>query len=246
MRLFAIGDVHLPSTRKKDMDRFGWVGHPAPLAQAWDERVSPDDVVIVAGDISWATRPAEVLEDLAWLDRRPGRKVLLRGNHDYWWGDSAAKLRRLFEPFPSLVGFLHNSAFEIGPWVIAGSRLWTVPEAPRMPGGEMGDEEASAEYVEREARRLSISIADARKKESARTTPAVRVVAVHFPPLYSNGQPTAFSRLIEEFAPAVCVYGHLHGPGIPAGFVGERAGVRYVLTSCDAAAFAPVELLASP
>jgi predicted phosphohydrolase len=72
MRLFAIGDTHLPSTRHKDMDRFGWSEHPRPLQRAWDERVTADDVVIVAGDISWATRPNEVLDDLKWLDERPG------------------------------------------------------------------------------------------------------------------------------------------------------------------------------
>lgn len=242
MRLFGIGDTHLPSTRNKDMHRFGWDEHPLPLQRAWDEKVAPDDVVIVAGDISWATRPNEVQQDLAWLDARPGKKVLLRGNHDYWWGDSTSKLRKLFEPFPTLVGFLQNSAFQIGPWVIAGTRLWTTPEAPPMPGGEMGDEKASTDYVERESRRLSLSIADAEAKEKASPTPLTRIAAVHFPPLYANGQSTAFSTLIEAFQPKVCVYGHLHAAGIAAGFQGPRNGVRYVLASCDAAKFSPLML----
>jgi hypothetical protein len=246
MRLFAIGDTHLPSTRGKTMDRFGWIGHPGPLAEAWDRTVSPDDVIIVAGDISWATRPAEVAEDLAWLDARPGKKVLLRGNHDYWWGDSAAKLRKLLEPYRSIAGFLHNSSVTVGPYVIAGSRLWTTPEAPPMPGGELGDERVDTGFVEREARRLTFSIDDARR--ALRSGPGlVPVVAVHFPPLYVNQKPTAFSALIEAFRPAVCVYGHLHGKeGIAAGFQGEHGGVRYVLASCDAAGFRPVLLLDDP
>jgi len=243
MRLFAIGDTHLPSTRGKDMDRFGWVGHPAPLARAWDAMVGPDDAIIIAGDISWATRPAEVLGDLAWLDARPGKKVLLRGNHDYWWGDSASKLRKVLSPFSSIVGFLHGSAVAIGPYVIAGSRLWTTAEAPPMPGGEMGNEEANTDYVERECRRLARSMEDAAALEKQSAAPVTRVAAVHFPPLYSNAIDTAFSRAVEAFKPAVCVYGHLHGPGIAAGFVGEHGGVRYVLASCDAAGFAPVKLL---
>jgi predicted phosphohydrolase len=242
MRLFAIGDTHLPSTRRKDMDRFGWREHPRPLQRAWDERVTADDVVIVAGDISWATRPNEVLDDLKWLDERPGKKVLLRGNHDYWWGDSTAKLKKLFEPFASFAGFIQNSAVEVGPYLIAGSRLWTAPEAPPMPGGELGDEVQKADYVEREVNRLRLSIADAAKREAKAMAPRVRVCAVHFPPLYSNGLETAFSRVVEAWRPAVCVYGHLHGSGIGAGFVGERAGVKYVLASCDAAGFAPVLL----
>ena len=246
MRLFAIGDTHLPSTRGKTMDRFGWIGHPGPLAEAWDRTVTPEDAIIVAGDISWATKPAEVAGDLAWLDARPGKKILLRGNHDYWWGDSAAKLRRLLEPYRSIVGFLQNSAAIVGPYVVAGSRLWTTAEAPPMPGGEMGDEPSDGELVEREARRLGLSLEDARKKLAADPglTP---VVAVHFPPLYANQKPTPFSELIEAFRPAVCVYGHLHGTeGIAAGFQGEHGGVRYVLASADAAGFRPVLLLEGP
>lgn len=250
MRLFAIGDTHLPSTRNKDMHRFGWTDHPVPLQRALDAKVKPEDVIIVAGDISWASRPNEAQEDLAWLDARPGRKILLRGNHDYWWGDSASKLRRVLEPFKTLEAFLHNGAAQIGPYLVAGSRLWTTPEAPPMPGGqsapEMGDEEVKPDYVEREARRLQLSIDDALGREKA-ALPAGeklrRVVAVHFPPLYANRTPTAFSARIEAFQPEVCVYGHLHGPGIAAGFKGEHNGVRYVLASCDAAGFSPVLLL---
>jgi uncharacterized protein len=246
MRLFGIGDTHLPSTRNKDMHRFGWDEHPLPLQRAWDEKVRPEDVVIVAGDISWATRPTEVQDDLKWLNDRPGRKVLVRGNHDYWWGDSASKLRRVLEPFPTLENFLHNSAVVIGPWVIAGSRLWTAPEAPPMPGGEMGDEPADLGYVERETRRLATSFEDAKKKEAASERPLTRIVAVHFPPLYANEKPTAFTGPIEDFKPKVCVYGHLHAAGIAAGFTGEHGGVRYVLASCDAAKFSPVLLDEQP
>ena len=245
MRLFAIGDTHLPSTRGKTMDRFGWIDHPLPLQKAWDEKVGSDDAIIIAGDISWGTRANEVMGDLAWLDARPGKKVLLRGNHDFWWGDSSSKLRKLFEPYRSFVGFLQNCAVEVGPFLIAGTRLWTVPEAPPMPGGEMGDEKPETDYVERELRRLGLSMedADARAKKSGK--PLIKVAAVHCPPLYSNGLATAFSDVVERWKPAVCVYGHLHGPGIPAGFTGERAGVKYVLASCDAAGFSPVLLLES-
>jgi predicted phosphohydrolase len=238
MRLFGIGDTHLPSDRNKDMDRFGWANHPEPLRQAWDSKVAADDVVIVAGDISWATRTSEVVKDLAWLDERPGKKVLLRGNHDFWWGDSSAKLKRLFEPYRTFVGFIQNCAVVVGPWVIAGSRLWTAPEAPPMPGGEMGDVEQKVDYIVRETNRLQLSIDDATKRAPDRR----RIVAVHFPPLYANGVETAFSKTLEAWQPVLCIYGHLHGPGIAAGFVGEHANVRYVLASCDAAGFSPVLL----
>jgi uncharacterized protein len=242
MRLFAIGDLHLPSTRGKDMERFGWTGHPAPLAKAWDEEVTAADLVLVVGDISWATKPQEALGDLGWIEQRPGKKVLLKGNHDYWWGDSAKKLRELLAPTPSIVGFLHNgSALAVGPYLLSGSRLWTTAQAPPLPGGEMGDEAPSTDYVQREATRLGRSLDEARKL--LRANPAlISVVGTHFPPLYAGGVPTAFSPLIEAFSPAACVYGHLHGPGIAAGFVGVHGGVRYVLASADAAGFRPVQL----
>ena len=243
MRLFAIGDLHLPSSRGKDMERFGWTGHPKPLAAAWDEAVTSDDLVLVVGDISWDTKAHEAVQDLAWIELRPGKKVLLRGNHDYWWGDSANKLRQLLAPTPSIVGFLHNgSALAVGPYLIAGSRLWTTAQAPPLPGGEMGDVLPSTDYVQREATRLTRSLAQAQSLLGQQ--PALtKVVATHFPPLYAGGVPTAFSPLIEEFAPLVCVYGHLHGPGIAAGFVGPHGGVRYVLASADAAGFRPLQLL---
>ncbi len=243
MRLFAIGDLHLPSSRAKDMERFGWTGHPGPLAAAWDALVRPEDLVLVVGDISWATKPHEAAADLGWIEARPGKKVLLKGNHDYWWGDSANKLRQLLAPTPSIVGFLHNgSALAVPPYLLAGSRLWTTAEAPPLPGGEMGDVPASPDYVLREATRLSRSLEEARGL-LRRQPQLTRVVATHFPPLYAGGVPTAFSPLIEDFAPAVCVYGHLHGPGISAGFVGLHGGVRYVLASADAAGFRPLQLL---
>lgn len=243
MRLFAIGDLHLPSSRGKDMERFGWTGHPAPLADAWDTHVSQEDLVLVVGDTSWATKPHEAQGDLAWIEQRPGKKVLLKGNHDFWWGDSAKKLREFLAPTPSIVGFLHNgSALALGPYLLAGSRLWTTAEAPPLPGGEMGDVAPSRDYVQREATRLSRSIEEAQRLLEKQPT-LTKVVATHFPPLYAGGTPTAFSPLIEAFAPLVCVYGHLHGPGIAAGFVGEHRGVRYVLASADAAGFRPVQLL---
>ena len=253
MRLHAIGDLHLPSARGKDMDRFGWTGHPGPLAAAWDEAVGAEDLVLVLGDISWATRASEVGDDLAWIDARPGRKVFLKGNHDYWWPDSRSQLDQLLRPYPSIIGALHHgSAHREGPFVIAGVRGWTAPEAPRLAGadGEMGMQGPRPDLVHRDAERLERSIASAmsldRDAAAAGEREIVRIACMHFPPLYANAVPTVFSRAIARFAPAVCAYGHLHGDGIVAGFTGEHQGVRYVLVSCDAAGFKPVRLLTAP
>jgi predicted phosphohydrolase len=242
VKLFAIGDLHLPSARAKDMGRFGWTGHPANVAAAWDERVGDQDLVLVLGDSSWATRAEEVSGDLSWIEARRGKKVLLKGNHDFWWPDSRTRLASMLAPYPSIVGFLHNgSALRVGPYAIAGVRGWTAPEAPPVPGvdAEMALETYRPDLVERDAQRLARSVAEAEKLADG----AVRVAVMHFPPLYADGRPTRFSPLVEAYRPAVCAYGHLHGPGIAAGFVGEHNGVRYVLVSCDAAGFAPVSLL---
>jgi len=228
------------------MDRFGWTGHPAPLAAAWDRVVEPEDLVLVLGDTSWATRAEEASDDLAWIEARPGRKMLLKGNHDYWWPDSRAKLDQILAPHPSIIGALHHgSAFQEGPYVIAGVRGWTAPEAPPVDGaeGEMGIQVSRSDLVDRDAVRLTRSIAAADLLAQAPGT--VRIACMHFPPLYSNGVPTVFSRAITRYAPAVCAYGHLHGPGIGAGFRGEKDGVRYELVSADAAGFRPIELLSA-
>ncbi|HWV39599.1 MAG TPA: metallophosphoesterase [Vulgatibacter sp.] len=244
MKLFGIGDLHLPSARGKDMEPFGWTGHPGPLAAAWDESVGEEDLVLLVGDLSWATRPAEARADLEWIDERPGKKVLLKGNHDFWWPDSRTKLGELLAPHPSIVGFLHNgSAVRVGPYVIAGARGWSVPETPQIPdgGGEMGLERYQPHLVERDLGRLRASVAAA--ASLAEGDDAIRVACMHFPPVYAGPRPTRFTEVIESFRPEVCVYGHLHGPGIAAGFVGTHGGVRYVLASCDAAGFAPLRLL---
>lgn len=244
MRVFAIGDLHLPSLRAKEMDRFGWTGHPAPLAANWDARVGDEDLVLLVGDLSWATRAPEAVPDFEWIEQRKGKKVLLKGNHDHWWGDSYNKLMSFLAPFPSVVGALHEKrAFAYGKLVVAGTRGWTAPEAPSLPAsGEMGAELFRPDLVEREAKRLEASLAMAESLVGS-TPGAVKLAAMHFPPIYVNEKETVFSRQIEAWKPVACVYGHLHGPGIAHGFVGEHGGVPYRLVSCDAAKFAPVEIL---
>ena len=169
----------------------------------------------------------------------------MKGNHDHWWGDSLPKLQAFLAPFPSVIGSLHATSktltrpFQLGRLIIAGTRGWTALEAPHMAAaGEMGAETFRADLVEREQARLEGSLAEATRLAAA-TPNAVKLATMHFPPLYANAKETSFSRSIEAFQPVACVYGHLHGPGIAAGFVGQHGGVPYQLVSCDAAKFAP-------
>ncbi len=221
------------------MEKFGWGDHTSRIAANWDATVADSDVVLVLGDISWATRASEATQDLAWIDARRGRKVFVKGNHDPWWGDSRTKIDALLRKYPSVGGAIHQCAVAAGAWVVAGSRLWDVPDAPPNAYRAVPDSRELARHVERECRRLERSIDEARKMMAV--SPSLRpIAAVHYPPRYANGASTAFSMRIEAWGPAVCAYAHLHGPGIADGFKGVAGGVRYVIASSDAVDFAPL------
>lgn len=211
------------------MDIFGeqWTGHQEKLRQRWLATVTPEDTVIVAGDISWGTKLAEALPDLQWLAGLPGTKVLLRGNHDYWWSSkkTAAALQSLLPP--TLLP-LHRSSHVVeagGARVgLIGTRGWDYPPAA----------EHDAQIVAHEEQRLLASIA---------SLPTVdQVIGVlHYPPLTLSGEPTPFSRLLIEAGANLILYGHIHG-GIPYPS-GERDGVTYRNVSADAVDFTPQPIL---
>jgi predicted phosphohydrolase len=246
-RLFAIADLHLSFARPKPMDVFdeAWRHHPEQIESAWRERVGPDDVVLVAGDISWAMRLPEVQPDLAWLDALPGRKVLIRGNHDYWWG-AIGKLRAL--PFESL-HFLQYDVVRFGDLAIAGTRLWELPEVrwPQeytplpddvRPGKAVSDSQ-SAKLVARELGRLELSLG--RLPDDV----AHRVAMLHYPPVSSDGRGSRVSAMLAGRGIELCAFGHLHSLGrMPRpGADCVLDGTRYVLVAGDWLGFAPVELM---
>ena len=258
MKIFALSDLHLShATPGKAMDRFGphWADHPRKIERAWRERVREEDVVVVAGDLSWAMRLPEALPDLEFLGRLPGRKVLVRGNHDYWWS-SPSKVRAVL---PEGVFILQNDALRIGGAAFAGTRLWTdpgmaplrLPLRPRPGEGEGGrgaapgmpsaaapeaDPERDEKLFRRELQRLELSL--------SRLPPEadLALAVVHYPPLSTDGAPTRAARLIEGAGVRFCLFGHLHdvAPGGADALFGTRRGVTYLLTSCDYLEFAPL------
>jgi predicted phosphohydrolase len=240
--IYALGDTHLGFAVNKPMDIFGphWAGHPGPLFQNWEATVADDDIVLIPGDISWAMTLAEAEPDLAALDRLPGRKLMIQGNHDYWW-ESLKKMRAL--PLTT-IQFIQNDAVLLpagsvpgvdGPVAVCGTRGWITP-GDRSFADEL---EHNTKIYNRELHRLRLSLEAGRKAGAAAT-----IAMLHYPPVADDHRPTGFTELLESFGGVLlCVYGHLHGPGAQQrAFQGEHGGVRYRLVACDGIGFTPLRL----
>jgi len=227
MSVFAIGDLHLPGHEQKPMDVFGshWDRHFEIISQNWREKIAEDDIVLIPGDISWAMQLSEAQDDLNAIAQLPGIKLLLRGNHDYWW----SSLNKLRSALPKGMHVIQNDAMKIGDHIFCGTRGWNFPTAQQSLSAQ--DEKV---YL-RELIRLRMSLDQARKLGDGEVT-----VMLHFPPLFADGISTAFTEILDEYKVQRVVYGHLHGAGIKIGFDGVRNGIIYHLVSCDALGFDPI------
>lgn len=230
MRLFAIGDLHLPGGQEKPMDVFGdhWEDHFSRIAQDWRSRVAEDDVVLIPGDTSWAMQLGEAIPDLNAIGDLPGRKLLIKGNHDYWW-TGIGQVRRAL---PQGMQAIQHDAVDVGDAVICGTRGWAYPteEAPLAPEDER--------IFNREIIRLQLALEAAVKLAGERPI----VVLLHYPPLYITDRDTPFTEVLEKYPVHTVIYGHLHGAGVRAGFNGVHHGVKYMLTSCDSLGFSLAEV----
>lgn len=228
MNVYAIGDLHLPGGQDKPMDIFGgaWTDHPSKIREAWREVVSDEDVVLVPGDISWAMTLEQAADDLAYLGALPGRIVIIRGNHDYWW-DGIGKVRRAL---PAGVSAIQNDHVMLtDEWAVCGSRGWVVP------GGSGWDEQRDGPIYKREQQRLRLSL-ESGVKAGARHI----IVMLHYPPVNDRHEPSAFTDLMDEFPVVHCVYGHLHGAAQRGALTGTHGGIKYHLAACDAIGFRPL------
>ena len=216
MSVFAIADLHLPA-QQKPMDIFGdhWKDHFQRVRQDWIERVRQDDLVLLPGDFSWAMRLEDAMEDLESVGALPGKKLLLRGNHDYWWS-SIGRVRRAL---PEGMFALQNDSLRFDGRLYAGTRGWT------LPGPETSADDAR--IYQRERLRLEMSLKHARRADESAPITAI----MHYPPL--TDEEPGFSDILEAYGVEDCVYGHLHGAAIYGAVRGERRGVRYHQVSCD-------------
>ena len=230
MRLFAIGDLHLSGGDDKPMDVFGphWDRHFLRISEKWEQMVGPEDTVLIPGDISWAMKMEDALPDLEAIGALPGKKVICRGNHDYWWH----AISRLREALPQGMTALQADAADLGACVVCGTRGWNIPT---------GEAEMAAEdrkLYARETQRLKMALD--RAAEIAGGRPIVAMM--HYPPLLAGTRESDFTRLLEAYGVTAAVYGHLHGEGIAAGFNGTHRGVAYALVSCDSIGFCPRDI----
>lgn len=241
MRIFAIGDLHLSNAKPKPMWVFGehWRDHDKKIAENWHSIAKSDDVLLIVGDISWAMRLEDAQADLDYISALPGHKIILKGNHDYWW-PSRSKLRSLL---PSSVDILQADSLVIGDIAIVGTRGWQCP-GDESAADMMCENAPQIAYTKedekiyhREVARLKQSLESLRK-----TSYKDLIVAMHYPPVNYQHQESEFTKLIDSYGAKICVYGHLHGESISKGFNGLRNQTTYHLVSADSVNFIPKQI----
>ena len=225
MSLFAIADLHLSLGVDKPMDVFpGWAGYVEKLEKNWRENVRPEDTVVVAGDISWGLDISEAKEDFAFLDRLPGTKILLKGNHDLWFS-TKTKVEKFFaENGFSTLKILFNNAYEYGDRAICGTRGWM-------------NDPIEKKVLLRECGRLRMSLEEGEKfgKEP--------LVFLHYPPVFGGGECYEILDVLLEYGIKQVYYGHIHGYSSGYAINGIRNGIDFRLISCDFVQFNPVKIM---
>ncbi|MBR3714598.1 MAG: metallophosphoesterase [Clostridia bacterium] len=230
MSLYAIADTHLSLLVSKPMDIFGsrWSGYTEKLSALWKNIVNENDTVIIAGDISWGMTLEEARDDLLFLDRLPGKKILLRGNHDYWWS-TPAKIRAFFEKNGiSSISILQNDSAVCEGVLICGTRGWYSDESSSKEDADF------AKVSAREALRLRMSLEDGAKKEGYGET----VVFTHFPIVFGDFVSREMLDILHEYNVKRAFFGHIHGKySLPKSLVYE--GIEFSLISADFLDFRP-------
>ena len=227
MALYAIGDLHLSLTVNKPMDIFGsgWTDHVRRLEDAFS-KLNDDDMIVLCGDISWGIDFEESLEDFRFIDQLPGKKLILKGNHDYWW-NTVSKMKKFFaENELNTLDIIHNNSFAYNDYAICGTRGWFYEE-------DRG--EHSAKIFNRELIRMEASLKTAGDRE--------KICFLHYPPVYHGYRCQEIIDLMEKYQVSRCYYGHLHGGSHRFAVCGERNGIEYRLIAADYIGFKPEKIL---
>lgn len=228
MGLYAISDLHLAFTSDKPMDVFGekWYKHDEKIKDNWINKIEENDTVLIAGDISWSMKMEDGMKDIEWIHSLPGKKIISKGNHDYWWG-SIKKLNSLYED----INFIQNNFFTYEDYAICGTRGWNPPVQYRYS-------EQDEKIYSREKIRLKLSLDSAVKAGYKKI-----IVMIHFPPVNDKFEESDFTQIFKEYGVEKVIYGHLHGPSLKKVYEGEHDGIEYLVTSCDYINFEPIKIL---
>ncbi|CEP82221.1 metallophosphoesterase [Paraclostridium sordellii] len=229
MSLYAIGDLHFSTAVNKPMNIFGdnWENHEKKIIDSWNSKVSKNDTVLIVGDTSWGINMDEATFDLDVIHNLPGKKIYVKGNHDYWW-TTVAKLNKLYED----MSFLQNNFYSYNEYAICGTRGWICPNDVKFT-------EDDEKIYKREAHRLKLSL-DAAKKAGFKKV----IVITHYPPTNDKLETSLFTDIYEEYKVEKVIYGHLHGKeSFKMGLEGIREGVEYKLVSCDYVDFNLVKIM---
>lgn len=246
MSIWALSDLHLAiSNPSKDMSFFGpsWEGYMQKMETAWRERITSSDLVLIPGDISWAMKLAEAKQDLDFIHNLPGTKVIIKGNHDYWWASKA----KMDASLPPSIHALSQDTFDFEDVTIGGSRLWDTEEYnfspfiqmrenPREKKENKPSQEQDQEIFEKELVRLRQSLSKLNPKAS------LRIAMTHYPPINASLEPSLASAILEEHKIDICIFGHLHSVKEGSLPFGEARGVRYVFASADYIKFIPIKI----
>lgn len=225
MSIYAIADLHLSFGQDKPMDIFGdnWENHTEKIKKNWIEKVNKEDYVILPGDFSWATYLEDAKVDFEYLNQLPGHKILLKGNHDYWWTTITNMKKFLKENNFEKIDFLYNNSYCIEDKVIVGTRGWNIL-----------DNDEGSKMIHRENIRLTLSIEDAIKKYGKGKE---MIAFFHYPPITSNYANKEGNieliKTLKKYQITKCYYGHLHGTSHKDAIEGENDGIIYQLISAD-------------
>lgn len=237
MSLYALGDTHLSfGVPNKPMDIFGgWENYQALIEQNWRERIQPEDTIVLTGDISWGMTLEQAKADFGFLQALPGTKIILKGNHDYWW-NSMKKMTEFFAAngFDSL-RILHNNCYAYEGFGICGTRGWV-----NVPGetNEDGTLDGDAKVLAREEQRLRVSL------QAAKSQGLKPIAFLHYPPLYWTNRNQPLLSALHDFGVEDCYYGHLHGSVTHArAEKGTVDGIRYHLVAGDYLQFTPEKVM---
>lgn len=225
MAIYTIADLHLSFNTNKPMNIFGtnWENYEEKIKRDWLKKVTKEDYVILPGDFSWAMYLEETIKDFEFINQLPGKKILLKGNHDYWWTTITNMRKFLEENNFENIDFLHNNSYEIEGKIIVGTRGWILSE-----------ESEDKRLTKREADRLELSIINGIKLYGNKK----EIIAfMHYPPITKNYQNTEYIEVLKKYNIKKCYYGHLHSISIQEALEGIIDGIEYKLVSSDGVDF---------